>query len=141
MPVDTQNLIYALNQVIHNFGAVTAIGIASYGLIRQRPGQTAAPLRPLLLTLSIAWAVQGASGATFGIISLYFNGELPDIHGIAETALIIKIACVFIGLILALFGLWRSTDTAKHMPRITWPASLVLGAIALSAAAFLRWFS
>ncbi|MBI3772845.1 MAG: hypothetical protein HY272_09125 [Gammaproteobacteria bacterium] len=117
------------------------IGIATYGLIRQRSGKEAEPPRPLLLTLTIAWVVQGASGTTFGITSLYFNGELPDIHGVAITALIIKMACVSIGVTLAFFCLRRSASTVQQVPRMTWPISLTLGATALSAAAFLRWFS
>ena len=136
-----QNLIYALNQVIHNFGAVTVIAVATYGLIRQRSDKESVQPRLLLLALTIAWAVQGASGATFGITSFYFNGELPDIHGVAVTALYIKMTCVSLGFILACFGLWRSMAEAQHVPGITWPASLALGATALSSAAFLRWFS
>jgi hypothetical protein len=139
--VDTQNLIYALIQVIHNFGAATVIGMGTYGLIRQwRRNETASPRTPLLI-LAVAWAVQGASGAMFGAASLYFNGELPDIHGIAVEALIIKMACVVLGFILAVIILRRNTRMELPIPRITWPASLILGATALSAAAFLRWFS
>jgi hypothetical protein len=117
------------------------MGIATYGLIRQRPGKENEGQRLLLLTLTIGWIVQGASGAMFGVTTLYFNGELPDIHGIAVIALIIKMTCVSIGLILAVFAFWRSTATPQLVSRNTWSASLALGATALSAAAFLRWFS
>lgn len=139
--VEIQNLIYALNQVIHNFGAATVVGIGTYGLIRQRPAQDTGPPREPLLPLAIAWAVQGASGATFGITSFYFNGELPDIHGVAITALIIKIACVITGFMLAVFAIWRHRTNSEPVARVFWSASLALGATALSAAAFLRWFS
>ena len=56
-----QNLIYALIQVAHNFGAAAVIGFASYGLMR-RVGQELTQ-RTAFLGLTIAWAVQGASGA------------------------------------------------------------------------------
>lgn len=139
--IEIQNLIYALNQVIHNFGAASIIGFASYGLIRQKSQQVMEHSRSLWFLLGIAWAIQGTSGAIFGATTLHFNGQLPDIHGVAVIALIIKIICVIVGFILSMFVLWLHKKTVRPIPRITWLASLLLGATALSAAAFLRWFS
>ena len=139
--VETQNLIYALNQVIHNFGATAVIGFASYGLVWQKSQTEAERSRSPLLILCIAWAIQGVSGAMFGATTFYFDGQLPDIHGVAVTALIIKISCVVIGFILSVFVLWNHKKTGRPIPSTIWSTSLLLGAIALCSAAFLRWFS
>lgn len=134
-----QNLIYALIQVVHNFGAAAVIGIATYGLRFGR--NIATKQRRLLVFMAVAWAVQGASGASFGITSLYYYGKLPDIHGTAVAALFVKMTCVLTGFIIAVAAL--KTGSAENPKRsvVIWLASLALGATALSAAAFLRWFS
>ena len=133
-----QNLIYALIQVVHNFGAATVLGISTYGYRRSSKKEVVdAPL----LILAIAWAVQGVSGATFGLTSLYFDGQLPDIHGIAIIALWVKIVCVVTGLSVAIISLKKSMGTVHKTPCSVWLASLALAVTALSAAAFLRWFS
>ncbi len=51
--------------------------------------------------MALAWAVQAASGALFGITTYYFERNLPDIHGIAVDALLVKIICDVAGFILA----------------------------------------
>jgi hypothetical protein len=40
----------------------------------------------------VGWGAQMASGALFGLISLYYYGETPDLSHIAMTALAVKIA-------------------------------------------------
>ncbi len=94
-----QNLIYALIQVIHNFGAVTVVGtgIAAIWLAHGNAGLR----HRLSLLMALAWAVQAASGALFGITTYYFERNLPDIHGIAVDALVVKIVCALTGFILA----------------------------------------
>lgn len=133
-----QNLIYALNQVIHNFGAAAVIGFSTYGLLRRTDEPVAQ--RTILLALTIAWAVQGVTGVTFGITSLYFYGKLPDIHGVAIIAVTTKIICVILGFIVALVGLRKRSEIPGNSQFHIF-VSFALGVVALSAAAFLRWFS
>ena len=136
---DIQNLTYALIQVIHNFGAVTVLGTAASALWLVR-GDAAVQHRLGLLT-ALVWAVQIASGMLFGISTFYFEGHLPDIHGIAIDALFIKIACATSGFVLAVaYVKWNSGWTATRQ-LFFWRTSLFLGALALGSAAFLRWFS
>lgn len=134
-----QNLVYAFIQVVHNFGAVTVVGTAATALWAVR-GDTAVQYR-LAWILAVVWAVQTASGAGFGVATFYFEGHLPDIHGIAVIALLIKIACAMAGFFLAVAYIkWHSGWTAKRQ-LFAWRASFMLAAIALGSAAFLRWFS
>ena len=111
-----QNLIYALIQVIHNFGAVTVVGTAASALWLVR-GNAAVQNR-LALLAAVAWAIQFASGLLFGITTYYFDHHLPDIHGIAVDALLVKVSCAIAGFVLAvayvrLSGL-RSRDACAH---------------------------
>lgn len=134
-----QNLIYALIQVIHNFGAATVVGAAASALWLVR-GDTAAQYR-LALLVAAAWAVQAASGALFGITTYYFEHHLPDIHGIAVDALLIKIFCALVGFILAVAYVKSNSKWGKEKQRLAWRVLLAIGAVALGSAAFLRWFS
>jgi len=65
-----QNFVYALIQVIHNFGAATVVGTAASALWLVR-GDVAVQHR-LALLAAAAWAIQAASGALFGITTFYF---------------------------------------------------------------------
>ena len=136
---DAQNLTYALIQVIHNFGAVTVVGTAASALWLVR-GNAAVQHRLALLT-AMVWAVQAATGALFGASTFYYEGHLPDIHGIAVDALLIKIGCASTGFVLAVAYVKWNSEWAVTKQLLAWRASLTLGAIALSSAAFLRWFS
>lgn len=131
-----QNTIYALIQVLHNFGAVAIVGLAAAGVMhcyKMFPGQ-----RLPVIVLAIAWVLQAMSGAAFGITTLWFSGQLPDIHGVAVVALAIKVISVVSGFALTLLYLRRGSSVSQ---RTFWYVSLALGAVALTAAAFLRWFS
>ena len=134
-----QNFIYALIQVIHNFGAVTVVGTAASALWLVR-GNAAIQHR-LALFSAIAWAVQAASGMLFGVSTFYFEGHLPDIHGIAVDALLIKIGCASAGFVLAVTCIKPDSGLTVAKQLFAWRASLILGTVALSSAAFLRWFS
>lgn len=132
-----QNLLYALIQVIHNFGAAAIVGMGVYETWLVRGSLE----RRLASLLAVVWALQASSGALFGIVTYYYDGQLPDIHGVAVDALVIKIICAVAGFVLAVFyGKWGSSWSAQKC-RFFWGASFALGAVALSAAAFLRWFS
>ena len=134
-----QNFLYALIQTLHNLGAATVVGATAAALWLVR-GELAAQRR-LAILLSIAWAIQAMSGALFGITTYTFGKQLPDIHGVAIVALIIKAACAIAGFILAAITAKWQADWPSSRRLLSWYASLLLGVTALSSAAFLRWFS
>lgn len=134
-----QNFIYALIQVIHNFGAVTVLGTAASALWLAH-GSAKVRHRLSFLT-ALAWAVQAVTGLMFGATTYYFEKNLPDIHGIAVDALVIKIICAVTGFILAIVYLKSHSGWSADKQSFAWRISLVLGVVALSSAAFLRWFS
>ena len=134
-----QNFIYALIQVIHNFGAVTVAGSAASAIWLARGN--AGVRHRLSFLMAIAWAVQAASGVLFGITTYYFEKNLPDIHGIAVDALLVKVVCAVAGFILAVVYVKSNSGWSVDKQFFAWRISLVLGAVALSSAAFLRWFS
>lgn len=132
-------LWYALTQVAHNFGAMAVTGGA---VMARWPAQQVGPMRRHLAWLVLAgWALQAASGATLGAISLAFDGRLPDIHGIALAALLIKMACAATGFTLAAFYLKFQEKWPARRQMAAWTGLIALAVTALSAAAFLRWFS
>ncbi len=124
-----QNLIYAFIQVAHNFGAIAIVALAAYSAW----GLSGRPQRRRALLLAAFWALQAFSGALFGAVTYLYDHQLPDIHGVALDALVIKMACAVLGFFLALHA-------AKN-GRPLWSLSFLLGITALSSAAFLRWFS
>ncbi len=133
--MDWQNLAYSATQIVHNFGAVAVVGGAACALAWRE----AAVQRRLVWLVFVGWVTQAASGATFGAISYYHYGEFPDIHGIALAALGIKMACAASGFVLAA---WQLIVHPSRIPaRPLWGALFGLGALALSSAAVLRWFS
>jgi hypothetical protein len=135
--LDLQNLAYALTQVAHNFGAVTVVAAPLYVVGAGRPVRER---RMLWLVLS-GWLVQFASGALFGLVSLHFYGQFPDIHGIAVAALSVKLVCASVALVLVLVSLRLRTPRGARQAPLTWRVLAALGMTALTAAAFLRWFS
>ncbi|HEU0283158.1 MAG TPA: hypothetical protein VFQ99_05200 [Gallionella sp.] len=133
--MDGQNLAYAATQIVHNFGAVAVVGGAACALAwREATAQ-----RRLAWIVLIGWATQAASGATFGAVSFYHYGKFPDIHGIAVAALGVKMVCAALGFTLAAWQLFARPSVASN--RRTWLVLCGLGALALSSAAVLRWFS
>lgn len=133
-----ENLAYALIQVAHNFGAVAVLGgsvFALWPVPRLEHGRIFAWL------ILVAWGTQIASGVMFGATSLYYYGETPDLSSVAKTALIVKVVAAFTGLLLATLFLlrgraWRPAGVTRAFRSLA-----ALGAVALTAAAFLRWFS
>ena len=131
-----ESLVYALIQLMHNIGAAGVIGFSASGVWGRHQQMTTQ--RRLFFFTGIAWLIQAISGPSFGMASLHFHGSLPDIYGVAVISLGIKITCVVTGLLLtATMFLNRSSgiSTAKFA------GQFILGAVALCAAAFLRWFS
>jgi len=138
--VDVQNLGYALTQVVHNLGAVSVTGgaAAARGLNLAEPQAAQRSLAALVLG---GWVAQAASGVCFGAISYLGYGRLPDIHGIAVGALMLKVACAAAGFTVAALYLAREAGWSGPGRQRAWTAQLALALTALAAAAVLRWFS
>lgn len=135
--MDFQNLAYALTQVVHNFGASAVVGGAVAALWLARPELD----RPLAWLVLSGWVAQMASGAAFGAISFYHYGQFPDLGAVAILALAIKLACAVSAFVLATFYLLHGASRPDSWRRGMWSLLAVLGTLALTAAAFLRWFS
>ena len=134
--MNLENLAYALTQFAHNFGAVAVVG----GAVCGAGSRIASPRGVARLVLG-GWLVQVVSGAGFGAISFAYYGQFPDLHGIAVVALLTKIVCAVLGIILAVVMLrtWHARPDQRQAA--AWVGQILLGVTALSAAAFLRWFS
>jgi hypothetical protein len=134
----SENLAYALIQVVHNFGAAAVLGGAVFALwptSRLEYGRTFAWL------ILLAWGAQIASGIGFGLTSLYYYGAPPDLGDVAMAALGVKVAAAIGGFWLAAGYLLRGRDWSRPRVRRTFQSLAGLAALALTAAAFLRWFS
>ena len=129
--MNLQNLAYAIDQSIHNLGAVSVTGGAILALL------SGAEKRKLAWLVLSGWGVQGMTGALFGVLSYAFYGHLPDIAGIAVDALVIKMACAASGFFLAAFYLRQARTESTNF----WRIEALLAIAALTAASFLRWFS
>ncbi len=137
--MDIQNLGYTVVQIAHNFGAVAVVGSAFMAL--WLAPEQAIKRRQLAWLMLAGWAVQAASGSAFGALSWLYYGQLPDIHGIAIAALLIKISCAASGFVLVALYLYRDQTWAETNAKTIWRTLAALAATALTAAAFLRWFS
>lgn len=137
--MDLQNLSYAAVQLVHNFGAVAVVGSAIYAL---GSGSRLAGIRkPPAWIMLAGWAAQAASGAAFSGVSWLYYGRFPDIHGIALAALLIKLACTAAGILLVTAYLHHGVGWSDRARQASWRALALLAVTALTAAAFLRWFS
>ena len=137
--MDLQNLAYALTQVVHNAGAVVVVGGAIYA--RTRTGEAQRARRQSAWLVLAGWGLQAGSGAGFGIISYVYYSQFPDIHGIALAALYLKMACAVVGGIVAVIMLRGGAQGPAADQTGLWSVQVLLGIAALTAAAFLRWFS
>ncbi len=137
--IDLQDLGYALVQVMHNFGAAAVVGGAAF-MLYMAP-QPALMQRKFAWMVGFGWVTQALSGTAFGAISYYNYGRFPDIHSIAVVALVVKILCVVSGLSMVALFLRYADGWSNRQYQIAWQILFALGAIALTAAAFLRWFS
>jgi hypothetical protein len=134
----SENLAYALAQVVHNFGAVGVLGGAIFALW---PSPRLEFARTFAWLILLAWGAQIASGGLFGATSLYYYGETPDLSSIAMAALAIKVAAAITGFLLAAVYLLRGRQWSRVSVKRIFRSLAALGAVALTAAAFLRWFS
>lgn len=132
------NLIYALLQVVHNFGAAAVVGgpIAAYWLARGNY-----PLQRRLAWLVVCGAiVQIGSGIGFGLTSYFLKGHVPELEGVALIALVVKIFCVISSFAVMLGYVIFAKQSTLYRQRNAWFSAAMLGSIAFSAAAFLRWY-
>ena len=134
----SENLAYALSQVMHNFGAAAVLGGAVFILW---PAFRLEYSRRFAWLILIAWGTQIASGGLFGAISLYYYGETPDLSAVALTALVVKVLAATVGFLLSAFYLIRGQEWGRASVKHTFQILAALGVTALTAAAFLRWFS
>jgi hypothetical protein len=134
-----QNLAYALIQVLHNLGAATILGATASAVWLVRGNQ---PVHYRLAQLvAAAWAIQAATGLMFGATTYLHDRQLPDIHGVAVAALVIKVTCAVTGFILAIIYIRSNSEWPEAKRSSFWVASFTVGFVALGSAAFLRWFS
>ncbi len=134
-----ENLFYALTQFVHNFGAVAIVAGALVAL--KIPSDKLVLKKNLAWLVLIGWSTQITSGLVFGGISLYFYGETPDLHSIALAALIIKVVCAVSGFSLVLYYIVSAKNWGDKARHRAWHSLTGFGAIALTSAAFLRWFA
>jgi hypothetical protein len=137
--MDLQSLLYALVQIAHNFGAVAVVGGSLFG--RWPLALPYTQRRRLAWVVLGGWLVQGASGASFGAVSVAYYGQPPDIHGIAVVALLLKIGCAVTGIVLTVLYLRFGVRWSEAGRAVVWNLLIVLSITAVSAAAILRWFS
>lgn len=133
-----ENLAYALVQVVHNFGAAALLAGAVFALW---PAPRLEYARAFARLIVFAWGAQIASGALFGATSLYYYGETPDLSSVAMAALALKVVAAAAGFVLAAVCLRRGSEWSGAGVRRCFRALAALGVVALTAAAFLRWFS
>lgn len=135
----SENLNYAIVQLVHNFGAAAVVGVAIFALY---PAAQPVPIqRSFAWLVGIGWAAQVLSGMGFGVVSYYFYEQLPELNGIAFAALLIKIMCAAGGIGIAVMYLRRAIGWTVKQRRAAWKSLIALGVTALTAAAFLRWFA
>lgn len=134
-----ENLAYALVQWLHNFGAAAVLGAAVAA--RWPTAQAPDAQRRLAWLVLFAWLAQFASGALFGAVSLGYYGRLPDLSPVARGALVVKVGCAGAAVVLVATWLRRRHRWTEAALARAWHALAVLAALALSAAAFLRWFA
>lgn len=129
------SLVYALIQTVHNLNAALLLGIPLANLQRGLQGHGAVRGLRLLFTL---WALQGMTGMAFGAASYGYYGALPDLQPVARDALGVKVICVIAGLGVSA---WLLLRPPRGQQCRAWIVLTMLAGTALTAAAFLRWYS
>lgn len=135
----SEDLAYALTQVLHNFGAAVVVGAPFFALWPTTPSPSYA--RRIVWLILVAWGTQIGSGVLFGAVSLRFHGQLPDLSTVAFAALNVKVTAALAGILVAAVYLYRTRGGKPEGARMTFQGLFVLGVIPLTAAAFLRWFA
>jgi hypothetical protein len=120
--MELENVLYSGVQFVHNFGAAAAIGLPVAALSLQPAPPT---LRKMAWLTLAAWLAQAASGASFGAVSFFVVGELPEIHHLALGALCVKIGCAALAVTL-LSVYFRRRSAKQNSP--AWRSLAILGA-------------
>ena len=84
---------------------------------------------------------QAASGVGFATVSYLSYGHLPDLHGVAVAALLLKMVCAVGGISFSALYLYGERSFSMAFRRQIWVTLLLLAMTALTSAAVLRWFS
>jgi hypothetical protein len=134
--MELEDVLYSGVQIAHNFGAAAVTGLPVAALWLRPEPKVARTMAWLTL---LAWLVQGASGAGFGTVSFFMEGQLPEIHHVALGALCIKILCAVLAIILLTVHFVRRTTDEQGDP--AWRSLAILGVTALTCAGVLRWFA
>ena len=146
-----EDFVYACIQLIHNVGAAAVVGIPTVAWWLMSSSRVATELtdrtisiqsipRSLAWLTLLAWSTQIASGITFGLTTYYLKHELPELTGVAFSALAIKVGCAIICCTLTLLYLLKGTRWIESFQLIAWKTLFALGLASLMSAAFLRWF-
>jgi hypothetical protein len=128
-------LSYTLIQAVHNIGAALTLALALLLI-----GQIciSADTKKVLWALLLAWGLQGFTGICFGLSSLYFYGEFPDIHNLAIAAMGVKVGSVAAMTLLLAFLIYKKEWDLSARNKTVFVS---LSIIALVAASVLRWNS
>jgi len=120
--MELENILYASVQLAHNFGAaaVTGLPIAALWFKPAPP-----VLRDMAWLTLLAWLVQSASGAGFGTVSFFLEGELPQIHHLALGVLIVKITCAALAITLLTVLFLRRSPAAPGIAASCSPLNVV----------------
>jgi hypothetical protein len=146
-----EDFVYACIQLIHNLGAVAVVGspaiawwLVSSSQVIVQPSErtfTTTSMRHSLAWLTFfAWATQIGSGAAFGVTTYFLKHEIPELTGIGLSALLIKVSCAFICVVLTILYLRTGTSWSDRLQIKVWQALFFIGLTALISAAFLRWY-
>ena len=109
--MELENILYGGVQLVHNFGAAAVTGLPIAALWFKPPPPV---LRRMALLTLVAWLAQSASGAGFGTVSFFQEGELPQIHHLALAALCVKIACAALAVTLLTVHFLRRTASRSE---------------------------
>jgi hypothetical protein len=134
-----ETFLYTLVQLVHNFGAAAVAGSPVAALWFGRENKIA--LQKITWLMTLGWVIQGATGVGFAITSYTMDGAIRHVDGIAFVALALKVACTFVGAVVA--GSYLITGSHWSAPNQLrmWKLMVIMTLSALAAAAVLRWYS
>jgi hypothetical protein len=92
----------------------------------------------ILVALASA-GLQLLSGLGFAITSNHFLGQIPEIEGVAHTALVIKVSSVVLSIMIYVYML-ATKKMDVQSSRSLWRLLSILGLLPLIGASFLRWY-
>ena len=155
-----ENLIYSCIQLLHNFGAVIVVSVPVIVLLYFFSDQdkSIVSVVGLIYFVLAGWCLQIFSGISFAVTSYLLLGHIPQLDGVAEVALYVKLFSASASLILLVFLIYMSVKKNPDLKRnsaikasgkyqgvnryiVAWGMLSLLSIGALSGAAFLRWYA